>query len=677
MSETDEESPKVYAELTPVMLESADGERTDVKVPYTSTADEADDTDPVVCAHTGTENVGHVNSADLGAVKIETDNSGEASGDESFDGVDGVVGEEYAVYIGLQALFRGLPKEMFINRILSDSASCDIKLGEMRSALFEQLKEEEDFPYGLQAMLKRRVFTRSGDSVATKLAHDVHTLMSVIEGAEYTDMRELLSSGNGGRSQRSQSQSCSGAANETIISHDFTPELKVLSETVNSMKADMLKMKQSHLAVETTRSKQIDTLKSTVLGLKADLTTLSNTVSRAVTDIRLSAERIESEKSLGVTNLKSEIRLMKGSLASIEDTVFNMQTQIAADKSAVSQPGKTNRKTKSCHLGGSLGRSNAISSPNSSAADSGSSMLITLNANNPERSFIAEPMGRAAEVQQSDNSGEQPPVLPHGPGNETDIAHGKSNTKAGEVRHDLHGTENDRSQHSSMSEMNKHPMIPIPNEPNTAPGASSYRQVVSSNGPPVNRNDAGQFSGNTFSRYDTGQSIHTRVTRNNCLDKQSSGSLCQSTDNFENFDDAINNNDDDDDFQQFVKKKAKRYYLGGFKPSISRQRIENYVNRRGPTVTWIRIWNSKRRPNNVIIRLNVEDNDRAKLLESATFWPRGVTCRPWEENRARSKKSRDSEDTSSRSDQLSHHIYGRSDIDDYNPFSPLRDYQNI
>ena len=130
-------------------------------------------------------------------------------------------------------------------------------------------------------------------------------------------------------------------------------------------------------------------------------------------------------------------------------------------------------------------------------------------------------------------------------------------------------------------------------------------------------------------------------------------------------------------FNSLSKRKQSGTTLGGFKPSISRQRIENYVNRRGPTVTWIRIWNSKRRPNNVIIRLNVEDNDRAKLLESATFWPRGVTCRPWEENRARSKKSHDNEDTSSRSDKLSHHIYGRSDIDDYNPFSPLRDYQNI
>ena len=63
---------------------------------------------------------------------------------------------------------------------------------------------------------------------------------------------------------------------------------------------------KSHLAIETTRSKQIETLKSTYL--KSDLNTLSNVVSRTVTGIRLCTERTESEKSLGVTNVKKEFR---------------------------------------------------------------------------------------------------------------------------------------------------------------------------------------------------------------------------------------------------------------------------------------------------------------------------------------------------------------------------------
>ena len=42
-----------------------------------------------------------------------------------------------------------------------------------------------------------------------------------------------------------------------------------------------------------------------------------------------------------------------------------------------------------------------------------------------------------------------------------------------------------------------------------------------------------------------------------------------------------NDIDDDSDFPQ----RAKRYYLGGFKPTITSQRIEDFVSRKGPTVT--------------------------------------------------------------------------------------------
>ena len=654
MESDSDESTKDYAELTPLMLETSGGESTEVKVPYSTselpstntesnnrvTFETCNTDDSAGC--TVSENYCHDDRVVNAGIKTENDDYSDANGEDDDDG-----SEEFAVYLGLQTLYRGLPKEMFVNKILADAASCEIKLGETRSALFEQLKEAEDFPYGLQAMLKRRVYTRSGDSVSIKLAHDIHTLMSVIEGAEYSDMRELLSSGSG-RSQRSQS--CSSTANETINCPDVTPEIKVLTESVNSLKADMLKMKQSHLAVETTRSKQIDTLKSTVLGLKADITTLSNVVCKAVTDIKLSAERIESEKSLGVTNLKSEMRLMKGSLASIEDSVFNLQTQVASGKTTVSYSGKTNRKDKSCHKSGNLGQSVISLSAGTSATDSDSSKRRNINSEtligtNLDRSFTAELIGQVPEQQQSGSSGEHSPALPNEPGGETDIVTHRTADVEGHPNQP--GSENVRSHHGFRSEMNMHNTVHTPNVLEHDSGLSSYRDVVSSTG-----------SSSNF-QNDTGQSISTRITRNAGCDN--------SCGNYERPE------DDEDDFEQFVKKKAKRFYLGGFKPSITRQRIENYVNKRGPTVTWVRIWNSKRRPNNVIIRINVEDNDRAKLLESERFWPRGVTCRPWVNGGKSNKARKNGDDGSlSNSGQLSRHIYGRSDIDYYNPFSPLR-----
>ena len=65
---------------------------------------------------------------------------------------------------------------------------------------------------------------------------------------------------------------------------------------------------------------------------------------------------------------------------------------------------------------------------------------------------------------------------------------------------------------------------------------------------------------------------------------------------------------DDDDFIKYIKKNSKRFYIGGFLPTITREKIERYVNKRGPTVTWVRIWQSRRSPRNVVVRLNVEDN---------------------------------------------------------------------
>ncbi|MEW8546462.1 MAG: hypothetical protein AB2693_23335 [Candidatus Thiodiazotropha sp.] len=690
--DSDEESSKVYAELTPVMLENSDGERTEVKVPYTNAYDIQNTVDltsvtPLTYTNTSsrvtfatcnidsagstfTEN--YENNDDLlvdGTIKVENgDYYGATNGDEICDDEE-VNGDEEiydtednAVYRSLQLLYRGLPKEMFINRILSDTASCEIKLGEMRSALFEQLKEADDFPYGLQCMLKRRLYTRSGDSIPVKLSHDIHTLMSVIEGAEYSEMRELLSSGSG-RSQRSQLSS--STANDTINHYDCAPEIKVLTESINSMKADMLKMKQSHLAVETNRSKQIDTLKSNVLGLKVSISTLSEVVSRAVTDIRLCAERIESEKSLGVTNLKSEIRLVKENLASIEDTVYNLQTKVASGKATVSQSGKANRKSKTCHTSGGLPRSDAGVSSVTSGADSGSSLgsgdkFRMQTGDNivsyQDRSLLAEPVVLGSEQQQPVSSGVASSDAGSTPAVETNIARNEvvSHTEGDS---DQNSTENVQPQHNFRSEMNMHLSVPTPSVTQNR----SYRDAISS-------------SGATNCRNVTGQAIATRVTRN-------TGSVNRNSDNYTymgGHDEADFDDDDDDDegFVQFVKKRSQRYYLGGFKPSITRQRIEKYVNRRGPTVTWVRIWNSRRRPNNVIIRLNVEDNEYARLLESRTFWPRGVTCRPWV-NGSRRNTSRNGDDFTPQSDQLSRHIYGRSDIDDYNPFSPLRDYHNI
>ena len=50
--------------------------------------------------------------------------------------------------------------------------------------------------------------------------------------------------------------------------------------------------------------------------------------------------------------------------------------------------------------------------------------------------------------------------------------------------------------------------------------------------------------------------------------------------------------DDDEDFTEYIRRPPKRFYIGGFTADVSTQKIFRYINKRGPTVTWIRAWPS-------------------------------------------------------------------------------------
>ena len=161
---------QILTELTPVKLVGDHGEVTEAKVPYSS----------------GTTHI----------VKQELDTSSYTLfGEGSVDDLDIYDQPEHKLYMRFQSIFRGLPKEMFINRIIQCASSSEPDLENHRSMLFELVKECDEFPYGLQAELKRRVRTRNGDSVVSKLAHDVYILMSVLEGGEFSELKDIIAKG--------------------------------------------------------------------------------------------------------------------------------------------------------------------------------------------------------------------------------------------------------------------------------------------------------------------------------------------------------------------------------------------------------------------------------------------------------------------------------------------------
>ena len=100
-----------------------------------------------------------------------------------------------------------------------------------------------------------------------------------------------------------------------------------------------------------------------------------------------------------------------------------------------------------------------------------------------------------------------------------------------------------------------------------------------------------------------------------------------------------------------VRRRSKRFYVGGFRSSITHEELIQYVESKGLIVTWVHIWPSKR-SDRAVIRLNVEVSENCLKITEPGFWPRGVKCRPWLTNntykntyltQSRSQRYRDSD----------------------------------
>ena len=144
-------------------------------------------------------------------------------------------------YNRLQALTKDLPSDLFIDQLLLDyDYSCD-KLDKTRSMLFETLRDTEDFPFGDNCEMKRRVMTRSknGESLAVKLATDIHALLLCIEGGDFLPIKDMISTSK----KATRALSLSKATSNQVQCH-CNAELSLIRDSISGLKVDVLLIKQ-------------------------------------------------------------------------------------------------------------------------------------------------------------------------------------------------------------------------------------------------------------------------------------------------------------------------------------------------------------------------------------------------------------------------------------------------
>ena len=274
----------------------------------------------------------------------------------SFNDNDNVAMHDHlAEYNKLSTLVKELPGELFVNRILLDYSKCDANLERTRAMLFDIVREDDDFPFDRDADLKRRFNTKSGDSVAVKLVNDIHKLMVVIEGSDYSELRDMISTGTTrGRQRvrltlRTRSSSCSWTpAPSTVFgtsgrsaAHNYSgtpavhktleqaaPEeckvhFKKLNSDVSDLKAEILLLKQRQIAIENSRSDQIKSLKTAVTSISSELTSMAETIKGKTSEINKTLSCLKTVHSDSIETLKVKILENGKSLVEVQEQCLN------------------------------------------------------------------------------------------------------------------------------------------------------------------------------------------------------------------------------------------------------------------------------------------------------------------------------------------------------------------
>ena len=708
ISEISDEGTALNVEYEPVSI----GENTEVKVPVSPKAN-----------RTGTVPINYLDTSDdfltpgqriLSDCEEQNSFNNDNNSNENDD--DDVMQDHLAEFNKLSTLVKELPGELFVNRILLDYSQCDVNLERTRAMLFDIVREAEDFPYDRDVDLKRRLTTKSGDSVAVKLANDIHKLLVVIEGADYSELRDMISTGTIRGRQRgrltsfTRSSSCTGTpsssnpfgtsekqptrggyGNSTVnlgeqtASDECKVHLKQLNSEVSDLKAEILLMKQRQIAIENSRSDQIKSLKTAVTSINSELNSMVDTLKANTSEINKTLNCMKSEHADNIETLKNKILENGKSLIEVQEQCINA---IGAQRAALNMISDSNTLQKASRLP----VSNDVEMPVMQTSSFSERLSATLEKQthvlhvNPTED--SDPMSGAVGAGSPVFTAER--MIGQNHIQNTDLIDDWAK-HIGTVFSNEPGPGELASTIADVETELSFGNMPIP-ENHHVSARNSYTDIVQGT---TKRKicfadiiaDIGTPSSPKVSlkrRSLDDQPISVRITGRNTSSKTRLDDKPKSALTVISTDDAA-----DDEFETFVRRRTKRYYVGGFLPTITESKIESYVTRRGLTVSKVAVFRNKQRKTTVI-RLNMVNDSVSRRVLEPGFWPKGVTCRPWLSFSAYRRNNQNTTNT-----QRSSAIYDRgnkrsenlltisgswgnnqcsswgSDWSDYNPFSAL------
>ena len=598
-------------------------------------------------------------------------------------------------------LVRTLPKELYINEILKLSSSDRDRLEDARIEILNCIQNTDGYPYGLRATLKKRIQTRTGDSIEYKLAQDLYCLSLVLDGVEWDDLKEVV---NVSRSKKSSSQ-----APETSFQAYKFSDLENLKKSVSDALADIVLLKQENKMLKTEMQSELKSVRASIQRVTTEVESELKEVRSLISANALSIDRIVDEKSNGLACIKSGMKQIKSDFKSLkEEPVFSINISqvedcIAKFSKMEKKVNRLDKRLQSDKFPTCIDLTKRDSNDNPGQVASECEAYHTVHVNKADNTallrsdetnlfsrlkFTEKEITREQQKQCMESS-----ALTMEPSNTTkrhkpSVSTGYSGVdkrmgslSSNELTVSSHvppisdppvnqnrdpGMENESHGHSvktyadaiSAGRIQGTASLRSPNNSQYVPSTPLSFIPTRVNG--ATQRSSGSELGRVHSHVSYPRPEHAH-TRTHGLDSGASShaptrATCSDRDELDY--NLLQNHVD-------VRRRSKRFYVGGFRSSITHEELIQYVESKGLVVTWVHIWPSKR-SDRAVIRLNVEVSGNCLKITEPGFWPRGVKCRPWLTNntykntyltQSRSQRYRDSDNFYRRNDKYINNSY--------------------
>ena len=560
-------------------------------------------------------------------------------------------------------LYRQLPKDMFLNQIISDYHSDEMELKELRNTLFSEIKCLAEFPFPIGSELKRRKKPKIGESTALKLCNDIYVLASIFEGAPFDDMKELLSISKQNYDNTQNETICIDSSDtNTSCSHDS--DIALFRSMLTTIQADLFSLKHENKSLREDYQKELKSIKADVILLKTDITESIDKLQETATDCKQVVDRVTDERYNGVTRVKNDLKIMQFDIKLLNDNLdskcqdltnkFSLVPKLEKRLSKFEQKLANSKEPSSDYVNTHKPAcgSNIQTPEGSDAGTGGSPQLVAekiqsnyrLVCENNDSDFTSSLVQcpithklyrvKGNSTVDTGNSNPNAPIRPDTQSDSTVLKYpptvcvsDATDTNANSTYNYFQDSSCDPSNGVHHSVIN----VPVSNRfealhDDRVNSDLSYSEALkrpvqssteSCNLPtasiPVRISERRKRNGKNNGQDPTLSSQEVRSKQD------SSQAFGWST--------GIEQGDGDGEFIKHIRRKSSRFYIGGFKPSITEMVLCSYVQRRGVHVSWINI-RRYHDQDRAVIQLNVDADKGSRLLEDG-FWPEEVVCRPW------------------------------------------------